>query len=536
MGGAQGINLLLGMVRTKFAAVLIGPLGVGLLGNYVAIQALVGTIAGLGIQSSAVRDVAEAVGKDDPQAIGRAIVTLRRVCWLTGLLGTSAMIAFAVPLSRWTFGDVGQVVQIAVPFSGWVFSIGERAGDIALLAIAILFANVSGGQMALIQGLRRIGDLALIQVIGTIAGTVISVGCYIELGLRGIVPSLLLMAGVQLVTSWYFARQVPVPKVAMTWWESLGETGSMVRLGLALMWSGLAVSLVAYLTRALITQQINLEAVGVFTAAYALSGMFVNVVLGAMGADYYPRLTAVASDRYAMNRLVNEQTEIGLLLAVPGLLATLSLSPWIIRLFYTDAFLPAAELLQWFVLGCLGRVISWPLGFVMLALGKGLWFFVTETLGNALHLILIGLGLMTLGLQGVAVAFFLMYLVYTAVVYGVSRRLTGFRWSFASRRLLLLLLPTVALTFLAGRLLPLWPATVFGLVTSAVASVLCLRGLVQRIGAEHRIVCIACRVPGVRWACGLTTGVTKTKETREKAKGKKDGFKRKAARGKDTEA
>jgi len=41
MGGAQGINLLLGMVRTKFAAVLIGPLGVGLLGNYMAIQGMV---------------------------------------------------------------------------------------------------------------------------------------------------------------------------------------------------------------------------------------------------------------------------------------------------------------------------------------------------------------------------------------------------------------------------------------------------------------------------------------------------------------
>ena len=532
MGGAQGITLLLGMVRTKFAAVLIGPLGVGLLGNYVAIQALIGTIAGLGLQSSAVRDVAEAVGKDDPQAIGRAIVTLRRMCWLTGLLGALAMVALAVPLSRWTFGEEGQLVNIAVPFSGWAFSIGERAGDIALLAIAILFANVSGGQMALIQGMRRIGDLARLQVIGTVAGTVISVGCYIELGLRGIVPSLLLLAGVQLVASWYFARRVSVPEVTMTWRASLGAAGGMVRLGLVFMWTGLVGSLVAYLTRILITQQLNLEAVGIFSASFALSGMFVNFVLGAMGADYYPRLTAVASDRDAMNRLVNEQTEIGLLMAVPGLLATLSFSPWVIRLFYTDAFLPAADLLQWFVLGCLGRVISWPLGFVMLALGKGAWYFVTETIGNCFHLVLIGLGLITLGLEGVAVAFFFMYLVYTAGVYGVARRLTGFRWSVASRRLLLLLLPVVALALLAGRLLPLWPATVFGLVTSAVASVLCLRGLVQRIGAEHRIVRMACRIPGIRWVCGLTTGETKTKGTRDKAIGKRGRVQGKLRKGK----
>jgi PST family polysaccharide transporter len=177
IGGAQGINLLLGMVRVKFAAVLIGPVGVGLLGNYMAIQGLVGTVAGLGIQSSGVRDVAAAVGQDDPQAMGRTIITLRRVCWLTGLLGALAMMALAAPLSRWTFGSDEHVLAIA------------------LLGVIILFGNVSGGQMALIQGLRRIGDLARLQVIGAAAGTVISIGCYFWLGLRGIVPALLLGAG-----------------------------------------------------------------------------------------------------------------------------------------------------------------------------------------------------------------------------------------------------------------------------------------------------------------------------------------------------
>jgi enterobacterial common antigen flippase len=277
----------------------------------------------------------------------------------------------------------------------------------------------------------------------------------------------------------------------------------MVRLGLVFMWNSLLLSVVVYLTRALITQQLSLEAVGIFTAAFALSGMLVNFVLGAMGADFYPRLTAVASDRVAVNRLVNEQTEIGLLLAAPGLLATLSLAPWIIRIFYTDAFLPAAELLQWFTLGCLGRVVAWPLGFVMLALGKGKLYFVTETLSNAVHLGLIGIGVMALGIEGAAIAFFVLYLIYTVGVYWVARSLTGFAWSRTSWRLLLWLFPVVAVTFFAGRLLPLWPATIFGLVATVSASVLCLRGLVQRIGPNHRIVRAACRVPGMRWLCGL---------------------------------
>ncbi len=80
MGGAAGVNLLLGMIRTKFAAVLIGTTtGVGLLASFTAIQGIVGTLAGLGIQSSALREIAAAVGQGDEQAIGRVVLTPRSI-------------------------------------------------------------------------------------------------------------------------------------------------------------------------------------------------------------------------------------------------------------------------------------------------------------------------------------------------------------------------------------------------------------------------------------------------------------------------
>ncbi len=100
MGGSAGINLLLGMLRVKFAAVFIGTAGVGLLSSFSALQGLIGTLAGLGLQSSAVREIAAAVGKGDEQAVGRAVLTLRRLCWLTGLTGMMAMVLLSPLLSR----------------------------------------------------------------------------------------------------------------------------------------------------------------------------------------------------------------------------------------------------------------------------------------------------------------------------------------------------------------------------------------------------------------------------------------------------
>ena len=478
MGGAAGINMLLGMVRVKFAAVLIGTTGVGLISSFGAMQGLVGTLAGLGIQSSAVREIAAAVGTGDEQAIGRTLRALHRICWLTGIAGMLAMMLLSPLLGQLTFGHRDYTL------------------DIAALGLIILFGNISGGQMALIQGMRRIGDMARANVYGAVAGTVAAIGFYTALGLRGIVPTLLAVSAIQLALSFHFARRVPVPKAALTWRQTFREATGMVRLGLVMMWNGLMGSAVAYLTIALITQHEGTQAVGLYSAASALSGVFVNFVLGAMGADYYPRLTGVASDKPAMVRMVNEQTEIGLLLAVPGLLATMALAPWILQVFYTHEFLGAVELLQWFILGCLGRVISWPLGYVMLALSKGSWYFLTETSFNLAHIALVAVGLKLFGIEGVAIAFVVMYAGYNAAVYLVSRYLIGFKWTTDCTRFVVLSLPVLGVILIASRLAPLWPATLLGLSLTLLASVLCLRGVIARVGSGHRIVRVLTRLPG----------------------------------------
>ena len=173
--------MLIGMIRIKFVAVLIGPLGVGLAGTYQSIQGMVGVAAGLGVETSAVREIAKAVSTGDDEAIGQTILALRRICWFTGLLGALLLVGLAIPLSRFTFGN------------------NDHALNIALLSIVILLSNITGGQMALIQGMRRIGDIARLNVIGSVVGTVISVILYAWLGLRGIIPALLLLAVIQLV-------------------------------------------------------------------------------------------------------------------------------------------------------------------------------------------------------------------------------------------------------------------------------------------------------------------------------------------------
>ena len=190
IGGAQGINYLIAMVRTKLVAVLLGPSGVGLIGLYVSATNLIGTIAGLGFDSSGVREVAEADGSGDAERVARTVKTLRRACWVTGILGWILCAALSYPLSIFMFGS------------------GERAWAIAILGATLFFGLISGGQSALLQGTRRIGDIARLNVFGAIAGTIVAVGLFAWLGEKGIVPALITTAAINLGFSWWLARRV----------------------------------------------------------------------------------------------------------------------------------------------------------------------------------------------------------------------------------------------------------------------------------------------------------------------------------------
>ena len=87
IGGSSLFNIAIGIIRTKAMAMLLGPSGVGLMGLYGSITELTISIAGMGINSSGVRQIAEAVGSGDTERIARTATVLRRISILLGVLG-----------------------------------------------------------------------------------------------------------------------------------------------------------------------------------------------------------------------------------------------------------------------------------------------------------------------------------------------------------------------------------------------------------------------------------------------------------------
>ena len=411
IGGSSLLALLIGLVRTKAMAMLLGPAGFGLFGMYLAIADLTRSTAEMGINSSGVRQIAASVGTGDAARVALTAIVLRRVSIVLGLFGAALLAMVAVPVSTFTFGTE------------------ERAAAVAVLGLAVLFRLVADGQGALLQGMRRIADLAKIAVVGPLLGTAAGVAIVYVLGEEGVALAIVVTAGLGLAVSWWYVRQVPVARPVLLRSEVVHEAGALLKLGFAFMTSGMLMMGAAYAVRTIVLRIEGLEAAGLYHAAWTLGGLYVGIVLQAMGTDFYPRLVGTIADDGESNRLVNEQARISLLLAGPGVIATLAFAPLALWLLYSPGFVAATEVLRWICLGIALRVVAWPIGYIIVARNARALFIATELFWAILNVGLTLVLVRSLGLEGAGVAFFLSYVAHGIVVYAIVRRLTGFRWS-----------------------------------------------------------------------------------------------------------
>ena len=467
IGGSSVLNIGIGIVRTKAMAVLLGPAGFGLMGLYGSIADLAAAIAGMGINSSGVRQIAEAAASGDTKRIARTVTVLRRTAILLGILGAGLLVVFSREVSALTFGTDQHFVAVT------------------LLSLAVLFRLVADGQGALIQGMRRIADLAKMGVVGALLGTTISIPVVYFLGEEGVVPSLVCVAAMSIVTSWWYARKVQIQPVAITVPEFRREAATLLKLGLAFMGSGFLMMGAAFAVRIIVVRNVGLEAAGFYAAAWTLGGLYVGFILQAMGADFYPRLVGVSKDNPACNRLVNEQAQVSLLLAGPGVIATLTFAPLIVALFYSARFAEAVEVLRWICLGMALRVITWPMGFIIVAKNRQLIFFGADLAWTVVNVGVAWLCVTRFGVNGAGMAFFGSYVFHGLLIYPIVRALSGFRWSAGNMKTGLFFLSLIAAVFLGCRFLPPMPATVLGTLATFASAAYSIRVLLALVSLER---------------------------------------------------
>ena len=415
-GFTQVFKIMIGVIGSKFVAVFLGPAGIGILGLLNNTLAIIGSVTGLGLNISGVREVAMASTEEDPIRFSSRLIILKRWSVLVGITGFLVTLLFSPLLSRLTFGSSDYTIWFV------------------MLAFNFIFSAVASSHAAILQGLRMLKLFAVSNVISSFLVAIVTVPIYYFFRMEGIVPALLLASSINLLVNWYFSRNLIPEKVSITLAETITKGKPLLKIGFLLSLNVIFGQLCVYCIKWYLNGSGSTsEILGLYEVSTVILVSYVGMIFNAMGTDFYPRLTALAKDNGKVRTLVNDQIEIALLLITPAILFFYFLSPLIIELLYTKDFLGVLLILRAALFAVIIKGVIWPLGFIILSKGNNMLYFAQEIISDLLNIVLtIGL-YHYYGLIGIGIASVIHFAVYGFYIYYIVNR--NYNFSFRTETL-----------------------------------------------------------------------------------------------------
>ena len=385
-GGVQGLIILIGLVRNKIMALLIGAGGMGLSALLTSVQNFASQCTNLGISFGAVPRLSELYEQEsEQQRIEHFILVVRLWSAMAALLG----LVFCILLS---------------PFvNKTTFTWGNHTLHYSALGLSVAMIAVTGGENAILKATRRLGAMAKIQIYAALFSVLVSIPLYYYFGHSGVLPVIVLMAmGTMVATVLYSYKYYPFRLKINR--QLLAEGSSMVKLGVAFVVAAAIGSASEVLIRAFLNVEGGLDDVGFYNAGYMITITYAGMVFSAMESDFFPRLSAVNQDVAKTNETVNKQMEVSLLLLSPMLVALMMMLPVLIPLLFTSEFLPVVGMAQVAILAMFFKVLTLPVAYITLARGRSLSFLFLETSYFVVFVIFMVFGFRLWGLYGTGVA------------------------------------------------------------------------------------------------------------------------------------
>ncbi len=399
LAASAAVSFLLGLARTKIQALAFGPIGMGAIGLLQSSMSTATLITGIGADAVVTRELARS-GQEEAGRIRDAAVWGMPVVAALGALGSLGV--FFLLSARLGFASVTQMMIVATG---------------AVLGV------VSANLRAVLAGLRKILDLGLSSIVAATVATIFVAVLF----LVPASPAIWALVAISLPLA-----QVLVFAVALNRHPTFGNSqpwGTSVRLALQLgrQSSVLAVAGVLPVLSQLLMRTAAHDALsdfsfGYFQSAMALAAISVSVLASSVGPSVLPRLSAAAADPQKLSRVVAEQVGVYLLLYAPVVLAVEAMPELVIRLVYSEAFLPVADQLRWQLVGEVLRLPCWVMATALTARGFYRQYLLVEGVSLVASVLAVGVAANTKSLSILGVALSVAVLIQFLVLVGLLWR------------------------------------------------------------------------------------------------------------------
>lgn len=392
---SQVIGIAARLVCNKVAAVYLGTAGIGIMGLIDNILRLVHSVTNFGIAVSSVREIAvlEQEASHSNIKTERLIKIIYKWALATGFLGLLVFVVFSKYISN------------------LIFETDSNYFWIIILSSCFLFNAISSMRLAVLQAKKKVKKIVLYNICSSVLTSIVAVLGYYVYGIKGIIPIIVLSGIINFILSVYFTKSIQVSKTKIPLKQIFNEGLPIAKLGLLLSSSAIFGELCFYIIRWFLKEHYSFEVLGIYQVGNTFLVGYIGLVFAAMSNDYYPRLCNLDNDKIQFNNLVNDQTELALLIIVPAVLILYVMAPYLVPILYTEDFLDVLLILKVGLLSIILKAVVWPIGFIALTKGNKKLFLKQNVLGNIINLIFSLLGFYYFGLLGLGIAMVIMFAV-----------------------------------------------------------------------------------------------------------------------------
>lgn len=450
-GGVQVFNILVGLVRNKFVAVLLGPMGMGLVTLLNTSMSFISQATSLGVAFSAIRRISELHDKGDAAELEHYIAIVRKWSLVAAVLGAVVCIA-AGPLLNYIS-----------------FSWGDHTLHFVLLAPAVAMTALCGGELAILKGTQRLKELAYIQVLVSLLSLIVTIPLYYQFNYKAIVPVISLIALINFLPAFVVSCRHHPYRVRSVG-GFLTEGRPMVKMGVAFTFAAAFSSGSDMLVRALLNQVADLHVVGLYNAAYMITITYSSMVFSSMESDFFPRLSAVNRNNAAVSGVVNRQMEVSLLLISPMLCGLIVFLPIIIPLLLSSEFIPVVAMAQMTTLAMFFKAMSLPMAYVNLAKANSRVYLLFESFYAVMFVVFVVAAFQLYGLLGAGFAVVAAHVVEYVLLLAYLWMFHSFRMSTKSLLMVAVHLPLLVAIYASSQCLSGCSYWLVGMLLTAISS------------------------------------------------------------------
>ena len=342
-GIMQISKMLISIVSSKFVALYLGPVGIGLVALLNNIINIILAVTNFEFLKTATREVALNKSETDIYKFKNLISNIQKMAIFIGFTGAIFSVIFSKYLSYFAFGSY------------------ERQHWFIILSVYFLLTSLSNARIAVLQGLNDIKILAISNVIISFLTAIGSVLLYYLYRTEGIVYVVLYSSIIQFCVTFYFTKKYSFNFYPVLFKDFYSQSLPIFQLGFFMSLNLIFGQISYFILRLYLSDNgASNEILGYYEVSTVIMVNYLGLVFYAMSYDFFPKLSAISLYNIQVKNLVNNQIEIAIIIVTPAIILLYITGPFLIEILYSKSFLDSFIILKVALFSVILKAIVFP--------------------------------------------------------------------------------------------------------------------------------------------------------------------------------